>query len=233
MSSIFKFGCLLLLVAALPRLAQAQTSAFDPVAVRKAVDDFMSREIQDLPGVASYDVGSIGANNNLRPCDAYSVGLLPGGKIWGRTGVSVRCVSGANWTLRVPVQVHVVADYLVSARPLSAGVVLTREDFVTQRGDLGELPAGALTDPEQAIGRVSRSALPAGRPLRADMLRQPTVIQQGQNVRVTSRGPGFEVANEGRALSNAAIGQVVQIRLGNGQVVSGVAEASGNVEIGR
>lgn len=233
MYSILKLACLALLVIALPRLAQAQVTAFDPVAVRQAVDDFMGLQIKGLPGKASYEIGTIGGNSNLRPCAAYSVATTPGGKTWGRTGVTVRCVSGANWTLQVPVHVHVVAEYLVSARPLRPGIPLTNDDFVMQRGDLAELPAGVLDDPGQAIGRVSRSALPAGRPLRADMLRHPTVVQQGQSVKVTSRGPGFEVANEGRALSNAAVGQVVQIRLGNGQVVSGVAQASGNVEISR
>jgi flagella basal body P-ring formation protein FlgA len=64
------------------------------------------------------------------------------------------------------------------------------------------------------------------------MLRQPNIVQQNQTVKVVSRGPGFQVTNEGRALNNAQEGQVVQVRLGNGQVVSGLAKAGGVVEIG-
>jgi flagella basal body P-ring formation protein FlgA len=63
------------------------------------------------------------------------------------------------------------------------------------------------------------------------MLQQSLVVQQGQSVKVVSRGAGFQVANEGKALNNAAAGQVAQVRLGSGQVVSGIARASGVVEI--
>jgi flagella basal body P-ring formation protein FlgA len=72
----------------------------------------------------------------------------------------------------------------------------------------------------------------AGRPLRSDMVRQPVVVQQNQMVRVVSRGPGFLVSNEGKALNNGTDGQVIQVRPGNGQVVSGIARAGGVVEVG-
>jgi len=57
------------------------------------------------------------------------------------------------------------------------------------------------------------------------------VIRQGQTVRALSRGPGFAVANEGKALNNAVEGQVVQVRLADGQVVSGIAKAGGTVDV--
>lgn len=216
-----------------PGLAQNTEAVFDPAVVRGAIDTFMASQLKDFPGKASYEIGTINGTSRLGPCKALSVATPPGGKTWGRTNLTVRCTSGSTWMLLVPVRVRIMADFLVSARPLSPGIPLTPDDFVAQSGDLAELPAGVLTDPAQVIGRVSRAALPAGRPLRADMLRSPTVIQQGQSVRVSSRGPGFEVANEGRAISNAAAGQIVQIRLGNGTVVSGVAQANGSVEINR
>jgi len=93
------------------------------------------------------------------------------------------------------------------------------------------LPANILTEPSLAIGKAATATIPAGRPLRADMLKAQTVIRQGQTVRVLSQGPGFAVANEGRALTNAVDGQVTQVRLGNGQVVSGIARPGGSIEI--
>ena len=97
--------------------------------------------------------------------------------------------------------------------------------------DLTDLPAGILTDPDQAVGRTLAVSLPAARPLRGDMLRQAIVVQQNQSVKVVARGSGFAVANEGRALTNAVAGQVVQVRLANGQIVSGIARAGGSVEV--
>ncbi|MDD5247928.1 MAG: flagellar basal body P-ring formation chaperone FlgA [Rhodocyclaceae bacterium] len=200
--------------------------------VRKAVEDYLRVQTKGLPGQVSYTVGAIDPNNNLAACAALEVAMAPGARAWGRTTVAVRCVQANGWSMFVPVQIRVVADYLVTARPIAQGQVVRDADIVRQNGDLADLPTGILTAAEQAVGHTATMSVPAGRPLRADMLRQAFVVQQGQSVKVVSRGPGFQVANEGRALNNAAEGQVVQVRLGNSQVVSGIARAGGIVEVG-
>jgi flagella basal body P-ring formation protein FlgA len=216
-----------LLVLAVIGQTHAQTS---DASIRKAVDDFLRIQIKGLPGKASYTIDTI-QSGSLPPCSAFDVSTTAGAQAMGRSSVTVRCLAGANWSLLVPVKIHVLGNYLVSSRPITPGQTIGPGDIATQTGDLGELPGGILGAPEQAIGQVARSGLPAGRPLRADMLKAQTVIQQGQSVKVVSNGPGFQVANEGKAMSAAVIGQVIQVRLASGQVVSGVASASGNVEI--
>lgn len=74
-------------------------------------------------------------------------------------------------------------------------------------------------------------AIGAGQPLRADWLRAPVAVQQGQIVKLFARGNGFSVSHDGRALATAQSGQTVQIRTGSGQVVSGVARPGGLVEV--
>jgi flagella basal body P-ring formation protein FlgA len=150
---------------------------------------------------------------------------------WGRTHVKVRCAEGATWSLYVPVQIHVTVDYLVSARPLRAGQLIAEADITRREGDLAELPADVLMDPAQALGQSANVSLPANRPLRATMLSQPLVVRQGQNVKVVATGTGFQVSSEGRALNNAASGQVVQVRLSSGEVVRGVARRDGTVGV--
>jgi flagella basal body P-ring formation protein FlgA len=154
-----------------------------------------------------------------------------GAKPWGRTNVAVRCQVEQSWSIFLPVHIRVVTDYLVTALPLTQGQTVTAGDLARREGDLSDLPAGVLTDERQAIGRTVSMSLGAGRPLRADLLRQPIVVQQNQSVKVVSQGPGFQVANEGRALNNGTEGQVVQVRLHSGQIVSGVARAGGIVAI--
>ena len=203
----------------------------DPVPVKKAVEDFLLPQTKDLPGRVSLSIGGLSPNNSLAPCAAFEVSQAPGAKAWGRTSVRVRCTQERGWTIFVPVHIKVAANYLVTARPLSQGQAITDEDVGFQTGELSELPNGILTDPRQAVGRTAAMQIPAGRPLRSDMLRQVLAIQQGQNVKVVSQGTGFQVANEGKALNNAAEGQVAQVRLNNGQIVSGIARRNGQVEI--
>jgi flagella basal body P-ring formation protein FlgA len=204
----------------------------DPAPVRKAIDGWLKTQTKGLPGQVSWEIGGLDPGNQLTPCGNFDISRPAGARPWGRTNVVVRCIGEAGWRVYVPVHVRVKADYLISARPIAQGQAVVVDDIATELGDLSELPANILTDTGLAIGKVASSSIPAGRPLRADMLKSQTVVRQGQTVKVVSRGPGFAVANEGRALANALEGQVTQVRLGSGQVVSGVAKADGTVEVG-
>lgn len=204
----------------------------DPVPVKKAIDGWLKTQTKGLPGQVSWEIGGLDPGNQLTPCGSFDISRPAGARPWGRTNVVVRCVGEAGWRVYVPIHVRVKADYLISARPIAQGQAVVVDDIATELGDLSELPANILTEPGLAIGKVASSSIPAGRPLRADMLKSQTVVRQGQTVKVVSRGPGFAVANEGRALANALEGQVTQVRLVSGQVVSGVAKADGTVEVG-
>lgn len=222
----------LLLFALLAALAPAGVLARqDPAAVQQVVEDFLRTHTRGLPGTVSFEAGSIDPHNKLAPCPALEAYLPPGARAWGRTSVGVRCRLEGGWSLFVPVQVRVVGTYLVAARPLRAGSVIGEDDLASRSGDLAALPASAVFDAEQALGRSITVGLAAGRPLRADLLRRPLAVQQGQSVKVVSRGPGFQVSTDGRALNGAADGQIAQVRTANGHTVSGVARAPGLVEV--
>jgi len=215
---------------ALPALtAHAQQN---PAPVKKAIESWLKIQTKGLPGQVSWDIGGLDPGNQLAPCGQFDISRPAGARPWGRTNLVVRCLGEAGWRVYVPVHVRVKADYLISARPIAQGQAVSPDDLATELGDLSELPGNILTDAAAAVGKVAASSIPAGRPLRADMLKSQMVIRQGQTVKVVSRGPGFAVANEGRALANAQQGQVTQVRLGSGQVVSGVAQADGSIAVG-
>ncbi|MBI3525175.1 MAG: flagellar basal body P-ring formation protein FlgA [Betaproteobacteria bacterium] len=221
------FLALLLLAWSFPAAAYQ-----DPGLVKKTIEDFLNIQIKGLPWQASYSIGRIDPQNNLQPCPALEVSLPPGARVWGNTTVKVRCQLDGGWNIFVPVRIRVVGDYLIAARPLIQGQTIAEDDLAKNRGDLASLPNGILTEASQAVGRTAAQSITAGRPLRSDMLRQTMVVQQGQGVKVLSKGPGFQVTGgEGRALNNAVEGQVVQVRLANGHIVSGIARAGGVVEV--
>ena len=199
--------------------------------MRQVVEEFLQVQTKGLPGQVSVIIGAIDPSNNLAPCPVLEPALAAGSRAWGKTTVAVRCRAEAGWSLYVPVQIKVSGDHVVTAKPLAQGQVVSADDLVTMSGDLAELPAGIITDPVQAVGRTLAIGIPAGRPLRSDMLRQVLVVQQGQMVKVLSRGVGFRVAAEGRALNSAADGQVAQARTPTGQTLSGIARSGGIIEI--
>lgn len=224
----FRRTLLCLMLAIVAPTGQAHQ---DPAPVRQVVEEFLRVQIKGLPGTATVEVGQIEAQNNLASCNVLEPSLPNGTRAWGRTTVLVRCRDGAGWSLYVPARVRVVGDYFVTSRPLAQGELVTANDLLPQRGDLTDLPPGTVTDATQALGRSLAIGIPSGRPLRSDMLRQPYAVQQGQNVKIVSSGKGFRVSAAGRALNNAADGQVAQARTSNGQTLSGIARAGGIIDM--
>lgn len=203
----------------------------DPRVIHRAVEQYLRAQTAGLPGAVTFTVGAIDARSVLPACAALDIYTPPGARLWGLTSVGVRCSGAAPWNIYVSAQVKVVGDYAVAARPLAQGQVLAPTDIATQSGDLTQLPAGVVTDPQQALGKTSIAAVAPGQPLRQDLLRAPLVIQQGQTVVVHSSGHGFRVSADGKALNNAYDGQIAQVRTASGQTLSGVARAGGIVEI--
>lgn len=218
----------LVLWLALPIPVVAQAG---PSPLYRALDDYLRTQTQGLPGKVSYRITPLDSRTQLAACDAFEPFQPAGAAPWGKTTVGVRCLGPSSWTIYVQVQISVQSSYLVAARPMAAGQIVGAGDFVSRTGDLATLPATILVDAEQAVGRTVKIGLAAGQPLRSDQLIAPWAVQQGQTVKTVSRGAGFSVSGEGKALNNAQEGQVVQVRTPSGQTVSGIARPGGVVEV--
>lgn len=203
----------------------------DAAAVRRSVGEFVARETAGLPGQVNYTVGAVDPQLALPACHTLQPFLPVGARLWGNATVGVRCTSPMPWTLYVTVDVHVLAEVVQTAGPTPQNQPLQRTDLVMQQADLTALPAGVLTNPNAAIGKTLVTSLGAGQPLRIDMLRAPIVIQQGQPVKLVVHGHGFTVSSEGRAITAASAGQLVQVRVPSGYVVSGLARNASTVEV--
>ena len=198
-----------------------------------ALDDYLRIQTQGLPGQVSYRVTPLDPRTQLSPCSAFEPFLPSGSKLWGKSTVGVRCLGPSTWTVYIQVHVKISGNYLVSARAMPAGYSVSADDIVVRSGDLSTLPANALTDRTQAIGKTVKIGMAAGQALRSDQLIAPWAVQQGQTVKTVANGAGFSVSSEGVALGNAVAGQSVQVRTPSGQTVSGVARAGSIVEVTR
>lgn len=219
-------------VSALALFAFSTTAALaqgSPLA--GALEDFVRTQTQGLPGKVSYVITPIDSRTQLAPCQVFEPFLPQGAKLWGRTNIGVRCLGPATWTIYVPVQVSVSGNYLVSSRNLPGGSLIGPGDITVRNGDLSALPTSILTDSAQALGKTLKNGIAGGQPLRSDLLIAPWAVQQGQTVKTVSSGPGFSVSSDGKALNNAADGQIVQVRTASGQTVSGIARPGGIVEV--
>jgi flagella basal body P-ring formation protein FlgA len=203
----------------------------DIAIIKSTVEQFLQLQAGGLPGEVTVTVGAIDPRMSLAACTAPQAFFMPGARAWGKTTVGVRCATPSTWTVYIQGSVTVVGDYIAAAAPLVQGQPIDAKQLTVLKGDLTMLPPGIATDASQVIGRSASVSLPPGTPLRLDTLRSKPVVQSGQLVRLVSSGNGFSVSAEGRAMSTAGDGQVVQVKTGNGQQITGIAKNGGMVEV--
>ena len=196
---------------------------------RPVIEQFLIHQTAGLPGKVTITIDTP-MSGALPPCELLEPFLPPRARLGGRVSVGVRCLSGQPWTRYVPAYIALIGSYQVAARAIGAGTALGPADIAVREGDLMALPASVVTDPSQLLGMTAVNAIAADAPIRRELLRGIMTVRQGQNIKVLSRGAGFEVSAEGKAMSDAALGAVVQVKMEGGKLLSGIVRPNGIVE---
>ncbi|HEV8502810.1 MAG TPA: flagellar basal body P-ring formation chaperone FlgA [Casimicrobiaceae bacterium] len=221
----------LALAGALLALGGIATADGAPPALQDALRQFADSQVQATAGEMEVTIGEVDPRITLAPCARYEPFLPPGSRLWGRATLGVRCVEGANWTVYVPIQVRVFAPALVAARPLVRNQELGVDDVRIERLELTAIANPVITATEEYAGARLTRGVAAGEPITRVLLRAPAVVQPGDAVRVVIGGKGFRIAADGKALTVGGDGQSVQVALGGGRLVTGVARPGRLVEV--
>lgn len=123
-----------------------------------------------------------------------------------------------------------LADSLVATRTIRPEAVITPLDVTMVAADI----PGALGSADLAIGKEARVAIYAGRPIHADDLGQPGLIDRNQLVPLRYRAGALVIMAEGRALARGGVGDVIRVmNLASRTTVTGRIAPDGSVETGR
>jgi flagella basal body P-ring formation protein FlgA len=229
-------GCAVFASAAEPAqgagdTADAPAGASSAAAADAAIASYLKVQTAGLPGKVSIRLEGRGTAA-LPACDTSPEAFLPPGATpWGRVSVGMRCQAERPWVRYVQAYVAVEGSYFVATRVIDAGRPLGAGDVSERTGDLTRLPRSVLTGANELTGVVAVNRIAAGAPLRKESVRGVTVIQQGQAVKVVAQGQGFVVSTEARALTGATAGAVVQAKMRDGRLVSGVADTQGQIRL--
>ncbi len=220
-----KLPCLLAVLA--PCVAMAAPTAWTPVPLLRQIAE--TAVLQGRPG--STVSAHIDANVRLAACGTTPQATVQGN---GRTpSVRVTCTGPQPWTLYVPVEVQQMQAVLVLTQPVAAGQAITAQMVQLQPRNITSLAGGYFTDAGVAIGGLATRALGAGTVLSMTNVRAAPVIRRGQTVTLQYRSNALTVKAAGRALADAAPGQVLRVEnLSSHRIVSGVVGPDGRVVIG-
>ena len=184
----------------------------------------IKRYIQKSPSVNGLrvEVQLIEPNQVIPPCIGGSIEIItpPGVRLWGRSTLQLRCAK-ASWMVNVPLNIRAFGDYVVASRYLPFGQKLESGDIRVIEGDLSILPDDVLRTPRAAFDKVLGRPLQMGAPIGLNDLKESSVVKVGDPVLIQLVGRGFQVSGEGTAQSAGMVGDMVRVRLMDGQTLQG------------
>jgi flagellar basal body P-ring formation protein FlgA len=177
-------------------------------------------------------LGQLDPRLRLAPCLRVEAYLPAGSVLWGKSRIGLRCTQGATaWNVFLPITVSAFGKAWVAAAPLQAGAALAAGDLIQAEVNLAEEAGMPVTDTGLALGRSLARALNAGQALRQTDLKARQWFSAGDEVKVSARGSGFNVAGNGQALNHGLEGQPVRVRVESGRVLVGMPVGERLVEL--
>ncbi|MGN6083467.1 flagellar basal body P-ring formation chaperone FlgA [Trinickia sp.] len=216
--------------AAVAPASNAPAGQEDGETIRRAALAYLQQQTLGLPGKIAITVAPT-FPRGLAACTTLEPFMPTGARLWGTTSVGVRCAGAKPWTLYLQARIAIESTYYLAARQIDVGTVVTAQDLLARNGDLSNLPRAIITDPAQAVGSTALVRISAGMPLRQDLLKSASAVTIGQTVRVVAQGEGFQISSEGSVMNNASPGQQVRVKMGGGQIISGIVVDGATVQV--
>jgi flagella basal body P-ring formation protein FlgA len=120
------------------------------------------------------------------------------------------------------------AEALVATHVLRAGTIVTEADVALVEADI----PGAIVTLDAALGQEIRATVYAGRPVMADVIGPPAVVDRNQIVPLVFQTSGLAIVAEGRALSRGGVGETIKVmNTSSHTTVLGVIGADGTVRV--
>ncbi len=113
---------------------------------------------------------------------------------------------------RLPVEAEITGTTraVTVVRTIERGTLLAAEDVQLQTVTL-QRGVTLLLDPNQLVGRETTRTLNAGQVVTNDMVRTVRLVKRGETIDVFSIGAGLQISEPGKALSDGAFGDTIQV----------------------
>jgi flagella basal body P-ring formation protein FlgA len=144
---------------------------------------------------------------------ARTISVSGGKQPWTGAQHFEATIGGAQGPLRLAleVQVSVRAPVVMTVHSLARGAVIRDGDVELQQNAAADGAGGALASLEEAIGRETVRALPAGKVVSTDALRTPPWVRRGEVVTVYARTAGIQVRTAARSRDDGSQGDLVSV----------------------
>lgn len=190
--------------------AVAQTQSHD--SIRSAAAAHVRAHHDGAAQALQIKVGRLDSRLKLTRCSLPLETFSPPGRnLPAKQTVGVRCNGAQPWSLYVPVNLSLFKQVLVAARKLPRGSVISAGDLRLEERDVARLRNGYLEQPQQAIGLTVKRTLRNNSVVLPHQITLPQPVQRGTRVTILAKAGALQVRMTGRALSDGARGEMVEV----------------------
>ena len=121
-----------------------------------------------------------------------------------------------------------VAQVTVPVRTIRVKEIISGEDLAQKPMDV----KGAISLPQDIIGKEARVTLYAGRPIRPTDVGPPAIVGRNDMVNLVFSTGTLNIVTEGRALGRGAVGDTIRaMNIGSRIAVTGIILSDGSIEV--
>jgi flagella basal body P-ring formation protein FlgA len=182
--------------------------------IKALVSDYIQKNL--VSGSTNTSIKNIQVANSLR---------LPGGQITykvtaprnrtmvGKVPFAVNFdVNGKSYKrVWATVTIEMLADVVVTKRPLGRHKPITEDDILVIKMDLAEVPSDVITDSETVLGKRTRRAIGSKTVLRANLVEFPPLVKRGDVVVIIAETQGFKITTLGQVKKKGALGDRIPV----------------------
>ena len=119
------------------------------------------------------------------------------------------------------------AETVVAVKTIRANTILTAQDVAINRN-----MSGGIRNPADVVGMETRVVLYVGRPIRAEDIGPPALVNRNQIVPLVFRASGLSISTAGRALDRGAVGDMIRVmNMSSRSTLFGTVLPDGSVDV--
>jgi len=202
--------------------------------ISQAAKQFLSQNIDtNQYSRIEIEMGKLDHRLKLAHCNSpLDTSLAAGSKFSGKTTVHVKCNSEVKWTVYINANIHLYKDVIHTIEPLEKGHILSKGDLILSEVNLNRVRYGYFTNIDSLVGKQLKRRLTQNKIIRVNYVKAQTLVKRGEIVNIVAENTGYSVKMSGKAMSNGAKGDRVQVKnISSQRIIEGTVIETGVISI--
>ncbi len=157
-------------------------------------------------------IGNIDSRLQLTPCKNLNIFKPNHTRELGQTTLGVKCNSGANWLIFVPVTIQKFTRVAVAKQDYSRGHILRAGDIKLVSRDVSDLHQGYFEKTSSIKDMVARRTIRRDTVITPGMVKHPRFVKRGDEIVIMAESKNLVIRAKGKAMMDGRKGDRIRVK---------------------